>query len=129
AEELGVWVETQRVQNLAYGRLQHRLAGELAGGRCTLADAVAELEPAARARGHRFLNHLRYLHGGRPARECLAGCLIRYCVDGQDRQAALRLALRLGAEFSSTFGTRPSQPFANLLAAVEAKAAAAQGRP
>src|SRR5262249_51842731 len=64
AEELAVRVEAKRARAWDYGQLQSRVVGKLIRGRCGLAEAAAELEPAARTLNQSVREGLAKRYGG-----------------------------------------------------------------
>jgi hypothetical protein len=109
ALERGDWAETELDRVSAFLRLQDRLADDLAAGRCSLAQALAEDEPAAQAQDAGWQKRLRESDPARSPRECLALRLMRDSVAkrGGDPEAARALAVRLDGEYRSLFGTSP----------------------
>jgi hypothetical protein len=102
-------IEARQVQVREVAVLLQRLAESLAGDHQSLAEAVAELEPAARANGD-WVGALRLTYPDRSASQCLALCLMRRCLDsGLDEDQHNALAVRLSAAFRSLFGEPPPE--------------------
>jgi hypothetical protein len=121
AEEHSARIDAGMAHIPGYRRSLTRLAGELSCGRRTLAEAVARLEPAARAIPG-LLSSLRTADGGRSARESLAVSLMCWSVlrAKAEPHSARQLARRLDADFQSAFGGPPPRRFGALLASLEA---------
>jgi hypothetical protein len=104
--------EARQARARVFKRLLTRLAGELADGRCELAGAVAELEPAARTAGTPWPEMLQGLGPDRPTRQCLAVWVINHAVGLRDLDsgAARELGARLADDFRSLFGVPPPLP-------------------
>ncbi len=85
-----------------------RVVGDLAHGRRTLAEAVDELEPAARTPRQSWLKGLRVRFGDLPDRQVLAAFLIHRCVRAHkdNPRVAQELGRRLAEEYAAVFGTR-----------------------
>ena len=96
---------------MRFHRLQELLADELASGRRSLSEALAEYEPASHVQTGAWLDELRRSDPSRSLRESLAVHLMSLSLAKRtnDPQAARVLAQRLEDEYRSLFGTPPSR--------------------
>jgi hypothetical protein len=109
AHEDGARLGVQLAQRRKMSLLLDRLADDVVNNRCTLAEALAELEAPARARIG-WLEAMRFTYPKCSIRECLAICLMLRSMDSCNNEKETRaVALRMAAAYRSLFGVAPPE--------------------
>src|SRR5262249_16284096 len=103
-------LEDRLRQAYEYREVLNRVSEELAAGRCTLTQAVAELAATDKGRDPEWLRQLRGRYPNRSDRGCLAAALLAYTFRAADGSAELepaRLSPRLRGRPIKPWGQGP----------------------
>jgi hypothetical protein len=109
-------LELKRVQAVEYHECLDRIAEDLAGSSCTLAEGVERLAGTSQGSDPSWQQTLRCIYPAKTDRECLAINIIRLTLDlVSGRSDTERLSERLAGEYRRLFGRElpqqdPSEP-------------------